>query len=158
YLGQCYDQLDEPGLRSVAFSRVLEQDASSLTARLGMAEAQWALGRVDEALEQYRKVMELPGAPPNGWTEVARLTLLRNLQRERPNWREVESALDQAAKANPKAAEVVLLRAEALMAQEQPDRAEDLLSRARDQEPKQISFWTALASLAARRKLPERAW
>jgi tetratricopeptide (TPR) repeat protein len=158
FLGQCYDQLDEPGLRSVAFSRVLEQDANSVTARLGKAEAQAALGRLDDALDQYRKLMELPDAPGDGWVEVARLTLLRNLQREQPDWREVDAALDKAAKAKPNAPDIVLLRAEALMAQDQPDRAEELLSRARDQEPKQTAFWTALASLAERRKQPELAW
>lgn len=157
-LGHCYDQLDEPELRAAAFGRVLDQDSQSVAARVGMAEAQVALGRIDEALVQYRQAMLLPNAPVNGYVEIARLLLLKATQREPRDGRDVDAALLQAEKARPNAPEVIILRAEALAARGQLEQGEAILTEARDREPKQVAYWTALASFAERRKQPERAW
>src|SRR5260370_21762867 len=111
-----------------------------------MAKAQTALGAGDDALEQYHQLMKLPGAPPTGWIEVARLSIGRNLQTGKGDWREVEQALSLAEKAKPNAVEIPLLRAEAQAAQGQLDRAREILVQARDRRPTQIEFWTALAA------------
>src|SRR5712692_6045614 len=82
--------------------------------------------------------------------EIARLSIGRNLQTGKGDWREVEQALNQAEKAKPDAVEVTILRAEALVAQGQLDRAHEVLVQARDRRPKQVEFWAALAALADR--------
>jgi tetratricopeptide (TPR) repeat protein len=157
YLGKCYEQLDEPGLRLAAFERVLSQDAQSPAARIGLAEAQLALGRHDEALAHYRQLMMLPNAPAAGWLEIARLLLLRESQLDDAGRRELETALRRAEEAQPNAPEVLLVRAEYLLARKQPERAEQMLHQAREKEPKQIVFWTALATLAERQKESPKA-
>jgi tetratricopeptide (TPR) repeat protein len=152
YLGKCYEQLDEPGLRLAAFERVLSQDAQSPAARIGLAEAHLAMGRHDEALAHYRQLMMLPNAPPAGWLEIARLLLLRESQLDDAGRRELDTALRRAEEAQPNAPEVLLLRAEYLLARKQPEQAEQVLQQARDKEPKQVVLWTALATLAERQK------
>jgi tetratricopeptide (TPR) repeat protein len=115
-----------------------------------MASAHMALGRLDDALDQYRQLAKIPDAPPAVWTEVARLLILRNLQRDQQEWREVDEALRQAEKALPQSLDVLLLHAEALVAQKQMDRAHELLTKARQQQPQQVELWVALAALAER--------
>lgn len=154
-LGQCYERLNEPAAQLAACGRVLARNPESLPARLGMAKAQAALGAGDEALEQYRQLMKLPGAPPTGWIEVARLSIGRNLQTRKGDWREVEQALSLAEKTKPDAVEIPLLRAESLAAQGQLDRAREILVQARDRRPAQVEFWTALAALADRQGKPD---
>jgi tetratricopeptide (TPR) repeat protein len=156
-LGQCFQSLNEPASQLAAFGRVLARDPSSLPARLGLAAAQAAMGRTDEALEQYRHLMKLSGAPTTGWVEIARLAILKNRQQQQPDWKEVDEALDRADKTQPDATTVPLLRAEALAAQGQFDQAREVLSRSRDQKPKQVEFWIALAALAEHQKEAEKA-
>jgi tetratricopeptide (TPR) repeat protein len=157
YLGQCYEHLGEPPSQLAAFGRVLARDPSSLPARLGLAAAQAALGRSDEALEHYRQAMKLPGAPPTGWIEIARLAIVGNRPNDQQDWKQVEEALDRAEKARPDAIEVPLLRAEALVAQGRLDQAREVLTKARNREPKQVEFWTALAALAEKEGKAEEA-
>src|SRR5207247_6108748 len=105
--------------RVAAYGGVLARNAESVPARLGMAAAQAALGRGDDALEQYRQVMNLPGASATGWIEIARLSIWRNQQTGKTDWQEVENALKQVEKALPEAVEIPLLRAEAPASQRQ---------------------------------------
>jgi tetratricopeptide (TPR) repeat protein len=154
-LGHCYERLNEPAAQLAAFGRVLSRDPASVSARLGMAKAQTALGLGDDALEQYRQLMKLPGAPISGWIEIARLSIGRNLKTGKSDWVEIEKSLSLVEKAKPEAVEIPLLRAESLVAQGQPDRAREVLLHARDRRPKQVEFWTALAALADRQGKPE---
>src|SRR5262249_36570206 len=51
--GRCYEQLGNPDQQLAAMKRALARDPSFLPARLGQASALLALGRLDEALEEY---------------------------------------------------------------------------------------------------------
>jgi len=156
-LGQCYERLNEPAAQLAAYGRVLARNAASLPARLGMAAAQAALGRGDDALEQYRQVMNLPGASATGWIEIARLSIWRNQQTGKNDWQEVENVLKQAEKALPEAVEIPLLRAEALVSQHQVEQARQVLVEARDRRPQQVELWTALATLADKSGKPDES-
>jgi tetratricopeptide (TPR) repeat protein len=101
--------------------------------------------------------MKLPGAPPTGWIEIARLAIMGNRPSDQQDWKQVEEALDRAEKARPDAIEVPLLRAEALVAQGRLDQAREVLTKARNREPKQVEFWTALAALAEKEGKAEEA-
>jgi tetratricopeptide (TPR) repeat protein len=151
YLGHCYEQLHEPSLQLTAYNRALAFDPESLPARLGLASAQAAVGRADEAVNEYRRICELPDAPPRARLELARLLVLINLLRADADWRQVEDALRKAEEAKADATTVVLLRVEALAAQEKLDEATRLLQQARQKAPKDMALWTALATLAERR-------
>ncbi len=157
FLGQCYEQLNDLNRQLAAYTRAVDRDPSSVRARLKLGAVLWTLGRTDEAISQYKQLTLLAQAPPAARMELARLLFLRNLQREPRTWAEVHEALDQAEKAQPGVAEVVLLRAEVLAAQDRLAEAQALLAKARDQQPQQALFWTALASLAERRGQPEEA-
>lgn len=165
-LAQCFEQLDDPAARLSALGRIITRDPTSVSARLGMGAALAGAGRVDEALEQYRQLMTLPAAPPTGWTELARLVLMRELQRlqreqtpaeagmpRKPrragNWKPVEEALEKAASTNPESVDVVLLRAEMLLARGQGDEARQLLTSAAAKQKDAVQLWAALAALKA---------
>ena len=70
------------------------------------------------------------------------------MQTGKGDWRDVENALRQAEKSLLEAVEIPLLRAEALVAQHQPEPARDVLVQARARRPQQVELWTALAALA----------
>ena len=129
-----------------------------LPARLDVAATLASIGQLDEALEEQRKIMKLPGAPAVGWLKLARWLTRKNLRLEpsERDWEEVEKALDQAAGADPEAIDVSILRAEVLVAQDRVEEAEKMLSEARDKKPDQPVFWIALAGLAQRQGQWER--
>ena len=87
-LGQCYLALEEPAQAERAFRLVLDWDANRAEARAGLAEAQRALGRVDEALDNYHKAAEGGADPGKNWLQAARLEILRQLPQEeaRRDW------------------------------------------------------------------------
>ncbi|HZT81556.1 MAG TPA: tetratricopeptide repeat protein, partial [Gemmataceae bacterium] len=151
HLGRCYKQLNEPARQVTAFERLVARSPGSPAARLQLASAHAAMGRLDEALEQCRQALALPNAPPQAAREYARLLIVRNLRHNRRDWDAVREALDRADRADPGSTEVVLLRAEALAAQDRPDDARKLLEEARGRQPKQVALYAALAALADRR-------
>jgi tetratricopeptide (TPR) repeat protein len=127
--------------------------------RLALAAALLPRGQIAEAVNEARQAMASPGAPPSGWMTLARALLLhaaRSPARER-NWTEVSEALDRAARAAPADPEVAILRAEALAAQGEHDRAQKTLLEARDRQPDQVALWVALSEAAQRRQAPEKA-
>src|SRR5262249_41356557 len=89
-LGRCYENLNEPAAHMAAYGRVVARNPESTLARAGMAIAQTALGHGDDALEQYRQLMKLPGASSRGWIELARLAIGRIHQTGKGDWKEVE--------------------------------------------------------------------
>lgn len=160
-LAQCFEQLDDPAARLSALGRIITRDPTSVAARSSMGAALASAGRLDDALEQYRQLMALPTAPAGGWTEVARLMLFRELQRQQRertadaprkpkrggNWKPVEEALDRATAADPGSVDVVLLRAEVLVAQDKVDEARQLLAGSLEKNKEAVKIYAAMASL-----------
>jgi cellulose synthase operon protein C len=151
-LGQCYDMLGDLDRAQAAYYRVVALAPRSVPARLGLARVFVTLGQIPEALDQYEQITRLPDAPDNTWTEIARLRILRNLQRDTPDWTEVDAALTRAEGALPSTA-VVILRAESLAARKEYARARAELERVPDDEkkPRPIEVWVAMAVLEERR-------
>ena len=89
--------------------------------------------RIEEAIQECEHFMKLPKAPPEGWVQLARLWILRNLGRDRSarDWDEVNRLLDHAEQATPDSFHVPVLRAEVLVAQNRVQEAEKLLSLSR---------------------------
>ncbi|MCL4193367.1 MAG: tetratricopeptide repeat protein, partial [Thermoguttaceae bacterium] len=156
YLGECYRQLGNSDQQLTAYRRALSADPFWLPARAGLAEALRSMGRIDEALEEFRQIMKLGKAPAAGWIDLAQLTLLDQLRRKRAerNWSEVDDLIDRAEQANPEAPNVAILRAEALVARDQIDSARKLLQEAETRHPTSIELRLARVSLAQQ----ERQW
>ncbi len=156
-LGQCDLALEEPAQAERSFKLALDWDPDRAEAHLGLGEALRVLGRVDEALEHFRRAAEGAQDPGKGWLEVARLEIMRQLQQDdaRRNWTKAYEAIDRAAAgiapSSPEGADPTLLRGEVLAAQGRWDDAEKLLTDARDAHPDRVEFWTALANFAGRR-------
>jgi predicted Zn-dependent protease len=154
YLGRCYSHMGQSMRALAAYQRVADRpsqaDGSLSVARLGMAEARWALGRVDEAVQDYRQVMRGSRVPASGWIDLARLEVENQLQRQENNrdWSQADRDVDRAASANPGVADVTVLRAEVLVGKGRPDQAEALLKKACEADPKKAEYWVALATLA----------
>ena len=154
--GTCYLQLGDIDRRYAAFQRAVSLEPQGIAGQLGLAATLAAKGRLDEAVEWYRRVID---KEPSAGPAMARLLILRNLRSPaaRRDWREVDELLARSAKVMPASIEVVILRAEAFVAQNQWDRAHDLLVTARDRRPDQVELWIALTELADRRETPDAA-
>ena len=157
YLGQCYEQLEEPNAMYNAYKRVAEWEPNSAAALLGMGTALWAQGQPKQAMEKYRQVVARGEVPAKAWLDVARLELDVQAQRKQPDWGDAEKYLKAAAEANKTSPEVPLPRAELLLRQGKVEAAEALLKAAKAKQPEAVELWTALADLAVRRKAPAEA-
>jgi len=160
FLGQCYEQLEEPGQMYAAYERVYNRDTNSSVALLGMGAAQWMQGKLEAAMVTYDKVMTRPGVPTHGWVDIARLEIQRQLQKDRDqrDWTRAEAALDRGTQATKKAVEITLLRSEILVAKGKIAEAEKLVRNARAAKPeREVELWAAEADLATRSKDRPRA-
>ncbi len=164
-LGDCYEQLGNLDQRYLAYLRAIKIvpsggfDDLAVSARTGLAASLIALGRIDQAIEEYRKNLLLPEANEGMKVVLARLLIFRNLRLSEASrrWDEVETLLQSAGQAIPDSSEVVILRSETLGAQRQLDSAWKLLEEARDRHPDEIDFWIALSTLAIRHARDEQA-
>jgi cellulose synthase operon protein C len=148
FLGQCYEQLNEPTRQLAAFERVVQRDPSVVAGRLGRAAAQRSLGRLGESIKEYQDITRLTPTSADRWLELARLRMETLLLQGHGDWKEVDLALNKAEEIEKDSAEVVILRAQALMAQKQASAAEDLLQKACSRQPKHVLFPLALAEIA----------
>jgi tetratricopeptide (TPR) repeat protein len=155
-LGRCWEQLGDAERQQAAYRRVVKADPLSVPGCLGLGAALEALGKTEEALQVYQRI--LPKQPEVAII-VARLALLRNLTlpaKER-DWKGVEELLRQADRASPNSAVVATLRAEMLAARGRLDQAVKEIQDACKQRPEEVGLWAALASLESRRGKPADA-
>jgi cellulose synthase operon protein C len=162
-LAECYretgqvDQQFNAALRAQAIN--LPDDRLALLAHLELTSALALMGRLDAAIDEYRKILALPGAPPQTRIDLAQLLILKNLRlpSAQRRWEDAERLLGEAEQSLPGSAAVVTSRAEVLAARGQLDSARQLLERARDKYPERVELWTTLAVLAERQGKPQDA-
>lgn len=154
WLGRCYEELGKADLQLTAYRRAVSVDPDWVPARIGIANALQSAGRIDEALDEYRRVSTTSETPLSVLVHSARLMLLSNLRRNatEQNWTPVNTLLDEIERLSPREPQVALLRAEILVAQRQERAAEELLTAARDRSPQTLEYWLGLAALAERRE------
>jgi tetratricopeptide (TPR) repeat protein len=157
YLGQCYEQLEEPSQMLSAYQRVREVDPDSVAALLGVAAAEWSMQRLDSAHATYMQLVKRDRIPDKGWLDLARLEIQRQFLSVRPNWDDVEKDLDEAEKRLPNSTEATLLRAEMYLAQKEGAKADRALRHALVKHPAEAELWAARIDLSMRRELPEVA-
>ena len=81
-----------------AYHKVLAWNPDSVPALLGQATALWAQGRLNEAMESYRRVITQKLVPARAWLDIARLEAQRQFQEEKPEWRDAETVLEHVTK------------------------------------------------------------
>jgi tetratricopeptide (TPR) repeat protein len=151
-LGQCNERLGDTSRQLAAYRRATKGDPLLVAARFGVASSLLGLGRVNEAIGEYREMIRLRGAPAAAKLELARLLILHNLlaAASERNWWDATQALDAAEEALGSSPLVAVLRAEALAAQQRAPQAATLLERATQQWPESADVWLARATLAER--------
>jgi tetratricopeptide (TPR) repeat protein len=152
FLVACYSKVGSPELEVAACRQAVQLDPNWSEARLGLADALARLGRIDEALDEYRK---LPNSADAGLA-IVRLSILRNLQlpvQRRSDWKAIEAVLN---KFQPSVA-TTILRAELQVDQGQLAEARRLLETERAKQPTEVDLWVALSGLALRENDPKKA-
>jgi tetratricopeptide (TPR) repeat protein len=156
-LAECYARLGNPDQQLEAYRTALEADPTCLPARRSYAAALLALGRADEAVEEYRN---LANRVPEARLDLAR-ALLRHHQLLPAGgraWAEIDQALAALPAEQKATPEAQLLRAEVLAARGQPDEARRLARALCDREPRPVAPWLFLVDLAERQgQRPEAA-
>jgi tetratricopeptide (TPR) repeat protein len=148
-LGRCHRQLGNPDLELASYQRALQADRNNVGALYWRALAQWNAGRLDEALAALQQVMDQPRVLSSGWILLSRLLILRNVLRPATaRWDDVKVALDRADAANPGAADLPILRAEAQAGMKQFDAARATLDSAKERYSDKVEIWIALAGLS----------
>lgn len=152
YLGQCYEQLAEPGQMFKAYERLRDTEPSSIAAQLGMAQAEWMLHHFDKAAEIFQRLAETRQLPAKAWLDYARLELERQVQQGQLNPTDFRIVLRNAEKLNPDAVEVPLVKAQWQMLQGNLDEARQILKAAQAETMWKNSgeLWTARISLELR--------
>jgi cellulose synthase operon protein C len=155
FLGQCYEQMDEPTLQLAAFERASATDPTSLIARRGLANARWATGQTAEALQIYQELVSRTKDPADAARRRAEYVrmLLRNGQAPgAKELKKIAEELDEIEKADSKSIDVPLLRAELFFVQGDLKQAESLLQETVKSQPDRHEPWLALMEIAAKKK------
>lgn len=154
WLGRCYAALGNPDMQLAAFRRAVDADPFWTPARLGLAEAQAAVGHIDEALAEQLQILKLGNAPPETWLQLARLMIVQNLRRDRQQrrWQEIEEVLKRAEAELPNSPEVVIVRAEMLLGRNLLQEAGQLLAAAVSENAECLSLRLALARFYQRQQ------
>jgi tetratricopeptide (TPR) repeat protein len=156
-LARCHFQLGNPDMRYSAARRAVALEVADLplaiSARAELASALAGLGKLDQAAEEYRVALRMPAATASLLVELGRVLVAKNLRLppKLRQWDEVEAVLSQSEAALPGSAELAVLRAEILAAQERLDAAGDRLKQAETAHPDDVGPRVAQAALAERR-------
>jgi tetratricopeptide (TPR) repeat protein len=155
YLGQCYEQMDEPTLQLAAFERASETDPTSLVARRGLANARWAMGQTAEALRIYQDLVGRAKDPADAAqrrVEYVRMLLRTGQSPGAKEARKIAQELEEIEKTQPKSIDVPILRAELFFVQGDLKQAEELLQETVKTHPDRHELWLALIEIAAKKK------
>ncbi len=155
----CHGNLGNTELQLAAYREAVRVDPNWPPARLGLASTLYTLGKLDEALEEYRHLSKLDGMAADGAANVVRLLIIKNLALTpvEQDWSEVNTILNQLVEKNPDAVGLTLLKADALVGQSKFTDADKLLLAARAKAPQSTDLWSFLVALAVRQKQWDRA-
>jgi tetratricopeptide (TPR) repeat protein len=149
-LGKGYEQLGEAGPMFDAYQRLLDGDPHSTIARIGMARAEWMMGHLDKASQQFHRLHASGAMPSKLYLDFTRLEILRQSQEQRPDWVNLEKLMDLTEKQNPKSVEIPLLRAQLSLARDgKTDMASNVLRDAQNEKggDKRVELWIARIQL-----------
>jgi tetratricopeptide (TPR) repeat protein len=155
-LADCYLALGNPDQQIEAARHALSRDPTNPQAKLRLAAALAATGKIDQAILEYRALAE---REPEALLPLARLLtakLLAQPAAER-DWTVIDKILERLpAKQNDTLA-TALFRAENALVRGQPNEARKLAEEARDKDPKQPGPWLLLIEMTRRQGSPIKA-
>ena len=163
YLSQCHAQLDEYDAQLEVNRRILTDAPDSLAARAGAAQALISAGKTAEALAEFEAIAaalseDKLATIPQVWYPLLQLRIATQaeLPRADRDWSGVDRLLEVLAKSSSiPPVQLALLRAEALVRQDEAQAARDLLEKAAVDGDPQV--WSALATLVLRQEGPAAA-
>jgi cellulose synthase operon protein C len=157
-LARCFESLGDFDRAAGAFGQIVAKAPLSVEGRLGLARMEWASGRTDFAIRQYRQLLTITSAPVAAWVEYVQLQLARNRQSLQPNWSEVLEPLEKLSAVKPLPMEAVLLRAELFTAKKQFANARAILEKEYpNPELRPVEVCIALSVLEERQGNPREA-
>jgi len=158
WLAHCFERIGDGGNQMAAYQAAVRAAPTSSRARMDLAQTLAAAGQLNEAIQQQRIALGLPGAPADGLIQLARWLLQNARQQHDPvSAKDAQSLLEKAAEFLPESIEVPLLRAEILVMQGELPKAEKLVEDLRGKKPKELALWLAQARLAEARAAEARA-
>jgi tetratricopeptide (TPR) repeat protein len=155
-LARSYEQLGDLDQQHRAYQHLVTADPLSVAGTLGLGASLEALGREQDALKTYRRLLRTEYAP-RVRLRVAALLIRRNQGLSEPSWEEVEQLLDDASTNKEEEIEEVIVEARMWIVRDNVEKAEKILKKAREQHPKDATLWVALATLAEQRQQPKEA-
>ena len=151
-LGLCYRQIGDREQELQAFRRAVQDEPTWMTACVGLGAALLDNGRVEEAIQALEPLHTAKDLPAGYWILLSRARLYRQLRVPTTERRldDVEEALTEAARVEPKSVEIATMRAEMLAARGDFAGARAELEKTRTERPDDVTVWCALADLSAR--------
>ncbi len=151
-LGKCYAQLGDLDQTLPIAQQAVKNEPTNVEARVSLANALAAGGRLTGAIKQYEAIVAMRPASLSYRKTYTEL-LLRNIYRTSPNKRDWRPALrqidliDRNASGDPW---VPVMRAQVLASTDRLAEAEKILVQAREKDPNQQQFSITLLELAQR--------
>ena len=145
----CYNQLGRPELAKEASSRA-RRAPGAIAGRFGKIAKMLSQGKVDEAKADLDELNEEKKLPDEAWVILAQNNLGINRAREKSkqDWDTFNKVLQLAKENCADDSRLAIIEADALVAQEKADEAENLLTAACQKDPKEFSYWQALLRVA----------
>jgi tetratricopeptide (TPR) repeat protein len=151
-LAQCHGHLGDSERQRDAYRRAVRANPKLQAARLGLANTMIERGEIDQAIDEYRKLI---GQFPQAAGRLVYLLIARNLQQPpaQRDWTEVDQLIKKVIQGSaPEANEWVLLQVEKLLAQDKIGEAQALLDEARSRSPGTVGLWIKASDLLRRQR------
>lgn len=141
-LAAAYEQLGNPDRRLAALERILKVESDIPKIQVGKADTLVALGRLNDALEIYRK--QLPKVPEVRFPLV-RLLMVTELNKpeQQRNWTDIYTLLAGCTSDEKKSKDYVLSTFQLLSVSGKNDELEKAVNQACKDYPKEIAYWMA---------------
>ena len=155
-LVSCYSELERPDKQLDAARAAVAIEPTAISARLAVADAKLASANVNEALDEYLKLV---GRSLGARFAAVRLMIWQNQNRQgvTPDWTRAEQLLEATPPEGRATVEYRLLVASTLSLKGKPADARSLLEEVAKVEPKETRYWLALAVLVGRESGPRSA-
>ncbi len=156
-LAQCYHWLGDRDREREAYKSSILANPKDVQARWGLAENLADRGEIDNAIKEYRQLVDQlqqeqrDAELPAFRRRLAQLLIARNQQLAvgQRDWTEVEKLIREFT---PQSNAWVILQTELLVAQEKIAEAQDLLEKARSRTSPDLNLWIKSAELLRRQR------
>jgi Tfp pilus assembly protein PilF len=153
-LGRCFEQMGDGDRQLAAFTRASQIEPLNGGSHLGLTTALLNQGRLKEAIDECRQVLQMKNPPASAYILLAQMLAAQTSKQDpkQARWEPVDEAIKRAEEAIGKSVEIEVLRAEVAAAKGDKDAEDRLRKVCKEEYPKEASPWVALAILVGREK------